>query len=168
MHASARWALTGIMLVVPVIGCGSAPERSRAFVVGEEIPLGILSVTVDRIEQAARVAPLVALDPPAGEKAKAIWVRWSGLGDFEERARQTFAATVLRHRLRIVDSGGFDYPAITALEPELYHWSGRPGPAGRTRVVIFWVPVDSEEYTLLIEHPDPGEDDFEVALVPLR
>lgn len=171
MRASANWpgpgAIVGFALTATVIGCQNPPPRSASFSVGEEIPLGLMRVTVDRIEQAARVAPLRSLDPPAGEKAVAVWVRWSGLGDFEEAARQTFAETVLRHRLQIVDSEGLEYPAINALEPELYHWSGRPVPAGRTRVVIFWVGVDSDEFTLRIEHPDPREEDFEVALVPL-
>ncbi len=171
MGAFARWpgpgVIVGIALTAMTMGCQNPTSRSSSFALGEEIPLGLMQVTVNRIEQAARVAPLRSLDPPAGEKAIAVWVRWSGLQDFEETARQTFAETVLHHRLRIIDSAGLDYPAINALEPEFYHWTGRPGPAGRTRIVIFWVGVDSEEFTLRIEHPDPGEGDFEVALVPL-
>jgi hypothetical protein len=43
--------------------------------------------------------------------------------------------------------------------------------AGKTAppdwAVVFWAWVDSRDYELHIEHPNPGEGDFDVAVVEL-
>jgi hypothetical protein len=159
----------GVLAVSSFLGCeNEEAERSVSFRTGEEIPLGIINVTVNRWENAYTRAPLRSLDPPPGEKAIAVWVRWSGLADHVEAARQSFAENYLQHSVRVVDSGGFDYATTSVLEPATYHWTGPAAPGDRTRILIFWVWVDSEGYTVRLEHPDPGDEGFDVALVPFQ
>jgi hypothetical protein len=155
-------------LVILCLGCVDAVERSASFSLREEISLGIITVEVRGWEEVPNLhAPINSLRAPAGEKAIAVFVRWSGLDDYAEQDRQAFARSFLSNRLRLRDSEGFEVEAIDAMAKGIYHFLGPVGSAPRDYVVIFHVWVDSEGLTLCLQHPDPQEEGFDVAIVTL-
>ena len=169
MRAFGEWSLACLAAAFIAPGCVPVAERSIDFALKEKIPLGIISVKINDWEDVPDLhAPLGSLSAPAGEKAVAVFVRWSGLDGYREQDRQIFARAFLQRRLTLVDSEGFDYPASNAMTKELYHFSGSYSSAPRDWVVIFNTWVDSHGYTLRIRHPDPGEEDFHVAVVQLE
>lgn len=165
--AAAR-AGAALLLALPV-ACGGEPATDR-FAPGEEIPLGILQLTVERWEESPRTrAPLRSLHPPEAEKPVVVFVRWRGLGAYGELDRRVFVEAFLEDRLTLVDAGGGEHEALTAMPRDLYHGSAASGWAGAPPdwVVVFWVPADRAGYSLRIEHPDPAPDGFRVAVVDL-
>jgi hypothetical protein len=157
-----------LVLAAMALGCGSGAERSATFAIKQEIPLGIISVTVMGWEEVPQIhPPFHSLDAPAGEKAIAVFARWRGLDEYAERDQGHFVESFLQHRLKIIDSEGYEASAINAMPRALYDSFEMRGLAPRDWVVIYHVWVDSQGYTLQVRHPDPGEEDFHVAVVPL-
>jgi len=166
--AFAELGFACLLLAAMVPGCGSGAEPSATFAMKQEIPLGILSVAVMGWEEVPRIhPPLVSLDAPAGEKAIAVFARWRGLDEYGETDQGHFVESFLQHRSKLIDSEGYEASAITALPKALYDSSEMRGFAPRDWVVIYHVWVDSQGYTLQVRHPDPGEEDFHVAVVSL-
>lgn len=156
-----------LLAVSAAVSCGGG-ARSAPFPLHQVIPFGPISVAVDGWESVGEAhAPLSSLRAPAGEKTIAVFVRWDGLSSYEERDRQTFARTFLRDALRIVDSDGSGYTAVSAMPRELYHFSGYEAAAPRDWIVVFHVDAASHDYTLHLTHPDPREEAFDVAVVTL-
>lgn len=170
MRAFVERTLTWLIATV-VLGCGGDKEPPAQYALGQEIPLGIISVSVTQWADARGTsAPLRSLSPPEGEKPIAVFVRWRGLDEYGEFDRRTFVGAFLSDRLTLVDSDGFEYAALTAMPKDIYQFTAQAG-SGKTAppdwVVVFWAWVDSRDYKLHIEHPDPGEGDFDVAVVEL-
>jgi hypothetical protein len=162
MRVFVERTLTWLIAAV-VVGCGGNgdSESSAQYALKEEIPLGIISVSVTRWEEVRGTSsPLRSLRPPEGEKPVVVFVRWRGLDEYAEFDRRTFVEALLSHRLTLVDSDGLD----------IYQFSAQAG-SGKTAppdwAVVFWAWVDSRDYELHIEHPNPGEGDFNVAVVEL-
>lgn len=172
MRVFVKRGLTWLIAAV-VLGCGGDGDTksSTQFTLREEIPLGIINVSVTQWEEARETSsPLSSLRPPEGEKPIAVFVRWRGLDEFREFDRRTFVEALLSDRLTLVDSDGFEHAALTAMPKDLYQFTAQAG-SGKTAppdwVVVFWVWVDSRDYELHVEHPNPGEGDFDVAVVDL-
>lgn len=159
-------------IAVAVLACTGDEESSAPYPLGEEIDLGIISVSVTQwAEVRGTSSPLGSLHPPEGEKPVVVFVRWRGLDQYTELDRRVFVDAFLSDRLVLVDSDGFQYKALGAMPKDLYQLSVQPGLATAAPpdwVVVFWAWVDSEDYALHIEHPDPGEGEFDVAVVELQ
>lgn len=170
MRAFVERTLTWLIATV-VLGCGGDKEPPAQYALGQEIPLGIISVSVTQWADARGTsAPLRSLRPPEGEKPIAVFVRWRGLDEYGEFDRRTFVEAFLSDRLTLVDSDGFEYAALTAMPKDIYQFTAQAG-SGKTAppewAVVFWAWVDSRDYELHIEHPNPEEGDFDVAVVEL-
>ncbi len=153
------------------LACASDEERSARYALGEEIDVGIITVSVTQWKEVRGTrAPLRSLRPPEGEKPVAVFVRWRGLDEYGEFDRRYFVEAFLSDRLTLVDSDGFEYEALTAMPKDIYQFTAQAG-SGNTAppdwVVVFWAWVDSRDYKLRIEHPDPRKGDFDVAVVEL-
>ena len=164
---SGRLRIVWLVVLCAALGCATQ-ERTASFRLRQQIPFGPIAVSVEGWEEVGGVhAPISSLHTPEGEKAIAVFVVWSGLEPYAEPDRQVFAESFLSGSLKLVDSGGFDYTAVAAMPREHYNFTGQPAPASRDWVVIFHAWVDSRGYTLRLSHPDPGEEAFDVAIVPL-
>lgn len=168
MRASAERTLI-CLFASAVIACATEGRPAR-YALGEEIDLGIISLSVSEWHEVrATSSPLRSLYPPEGEKPVVVFVRWRGLGEYADFDRRRFVEAFLRDRLTLVDSDGFEYEALSAIPEGLYQMSGGvPGVAPPEWVVVFWAWVDSAGFTLHIEHPEPDEGGFHVAVVDLR
>jgi hypothetical protein len=168
MRISAEASLACLLLAALALGCESGAERSATFAMKQEIPLGIIAVTIMDWEEVGQIhPPLSSLDAPEGEKSVAVFVRWRGLDEYAEMDQRQFVESFLEHRLTLIDSEGYEAPGFHAMPKALYHSSKMRGFAPRDWAVIFHVWVDSQGYVLRVRHPDPGEEDFHVAVVPL-
>jgi hypothetical protein len=168
MRIFAEASLACLLLAALTLGCESGAERSATFAMKQEIPLGIIAVTIMDWEEVGQIhPPLGSLDAPEGEKSVAVFVRWRGLDEYAEMDQRQFVESFLEHRLTLIDSEGYEAPGFHAMPKALYHSSKVRGFAPRDWAVIFHVWVDSQEYVLRVRHPDPGEEDFHVAGVPL-
>lgn len=170
MRAFAEKTLICLIAAV-VLGCGGDDGTSAQYALRQEVPLGIISVSVTQWEEVSGAsAPLRSLRPPEGEKPVAVFVRWRGLDEYGEFDRRTLVEAILNNRLTLVDSDGFEYSPLTAMPKDIYQFTAQAG-SGKTAppdwVVVFWAWVDSRDYELHIEHPDPGKGGFDVAVVEL-
>jgi hypothetical protein len=159
------------VIAVLGLGCGIEGQRTSTFVLREPISLGILDVSILGWEE-VRVprVPLNTLTAAAGEKPIAVFVRWSGLDEYAEPDRHGFVDSFLSRRLYLVDTDGHEYKARGAMPRNLYLGSfdgNLGGPTPREWVAVFHVWVDSQGYSVRIQHPDPGPEEFHVAVVPL-
>lgn len=139
------------------------------FEIGQEIPLGMLSLRVTGWEPLPdRHAPITPLAPPADREAIVVFVGWTGLSDVTELDRRVFLEQFLKARLRVDDGQGDDHDAVIAMPRELYQSRVPSGWAPPEWAVAFHVPPGIRQFTLLIEFPDARAGAFGVASVLLR
>lgn len=156
-----------LVLLCTAVSC-MQPARVASFRPGQEISCGPIRVSVNGWEEVGEShAPLSSLRAASGEKAIAVFVGWNGLDPYSEPDRQVFAGEFLNRSLKLVDSDAFVYKAVASMPREIYRFSELPASAPRDWVVIFHAYVDSSGYTLQVSHPDPGEEAFDVASIPL-
>jgi hypothetical protein len=139
-------SLVCLLLAALALGCESGAERSASFAMKQEIPLGIIDVTIMGWEEVGQI---------------------HGLDEYAEMDQRRFVELFLGHRLTLIDSEGYEAPGFHAMPKALYHSLEVRGFAPRDWAVIFHVWIDSQGYVLRVRHPDPGEEDFHVAVVPL-
>jgi hypothetical protein len=154
------------------LGCGLEGGGTSTFAVRDPISLGILDVSVLGWEE-VRIprVPLSTLRAAAGEKPIAVFVRWSGLDGYADRDRHIFVDSFLSRRVRLVDADGHEYEARGAMPRNFYLGSfegNLDGPTPRDWVAVFHAWVDSQGYSVRVQHPDPGPEEFHVAVIPLR
>lgn len=164
---SARRAILALLAAASMLGC-VRQERTASFRLHEQIPLGVIAITVDGWEQVGQAhAPLSSLRAEEGRKTIAAFIGWSGLDEYKEPDRQLFVDKFLQRRLKLADSNGSEYEAADAMPREIYFFSGELPPAPRDWVLVFHVPADTVPDTLRVTHPDPRQETFEVGVVPL-
>lgn len=159
-----------LTLVLTVAGCAPGSPTVAPFSLREAIPLGILDLSVTRWDELQSTrSPLGSLHPPEGEKPVVVFLRWDGLDEFAELDRRVFVEAFLEDRLTLVDSDGFEYETVNAMPEPLYRMSSAMNPmsAPRDWVAVFWAWVDSDGYSLRVEHPEPDPDGFDFAVVEL-
>jgi hypothetical protein len=150
------------------VACRPEPKPPTRFSLGDPLELGMFTLKARRMETVASPppVPLGSLSAQPGEKVIAVFVRWDGLDGLTPMDRRIFVESFLQHRLAVVDEADERTPAFHAMSAGLYH--GMPGGLPeREWVVVFHVWVDSREFTLLVEHPDPDPTGFELAAIPL-
>ena len=168
------WLLvaTLVWLLEGVLACGGPPEPT-AFPLEEPIPLGILELTVTRMEAVPSPppAPLNILHAQPGDRVIVAYVEWGGLEGLAEQDRFYFVENFLEDRLTLVDAAGNQYRALSALTRPMYASSDPRGMLGgtvpRDWVVVFHALEDERDFALLVEHPEPREGEPEVARVEL-
>ncbi len=149
-------------------GCSPEPRPPTAFSLGDPLDLGMFTLKARRMETVSSPppVPLGSLRAQPGEKVIVVFVRWDGLAGLDALDRRVFIESFLEHRLAVVDEAGERTPAFHAMSSDLYH--GMPGAFPEQEwVVVFHVWIDSREFTLLVEHPDPDPAGFELAAIPL-
>ncbi|MHC4108912.1 MAG: hypothetical protein ACYSTY_12590, partial [Planctomycetota bacterium] len=105
-----------LLLAALALGCESGAERSATFAMKQEIPLGIIAVTIMDWEEVGQIrASLGSLDAPEGEKSVAVFVRWRGLDEYAEMDQRQFVESFLEHRLTLIDSEGYEAPGFHAM-----------------------------------------------------
>jgi hypothetical protein len=140
-----------------------------SFSLKEPIPLGTLVVSVSSAKVVTSPpVPLSSLRAQPGEKVVAVFVTLEGLDAFEGLDRRSFAEKFLEGRSSLEDPAGRRTPAWHAMPKGLYHNFGDlGGTQSPDYVVVFHVPEESRDLTLLLENPEPGQGQPQLGAVEL-
>ena len=154
-----------------VAGCAGEPAMEPIeYSTGDRIALSKITVTVERTEHVRTTSTdsrrLQSNLAGPGERAIAVFVRWSGLEDLSQTERGFFIRSFLENRLSVVDDAGDRYQTVDVLEASQY--LEQIGGSGSTIVAVFHLHEDSRKLVLLIEHPDPPEGQSPLVAVSLE
>ena len=165
-----RIALAAALLALGFtpIACNVASEPPTVFDPAQEIPLGELSLSVTGWETVPeKHAPISVLRAAPGEKVIAVFVRWSGLATSSDLDRRLFLERYFESHAKVVDDAGFVCRAFDSMPRELYRFQPFSRHAPPDWVIVFHVWIDSQNHTLLLEHPDPAASGVRRAAVQL-
>jgi hypothetical protein len=145
--------------------CASEPPRPTAL--REDIPAGPYTL---RIMLARNVPdpppPISTFRAQPGKKGIVVFVSWKGLEDLDPMRRLAFIENFLENQLSVSDAAGEETEAVGAMQERLMFMDD-PGQNWRDWVVVFYVPEDSRDLTLLVENPEPRDDQARVTATPL-
>ena len=134
--------------------CGS--EAATPVPLGEPIPIGAYSLTVQRVQPAPSPGPpLSSFREQPGRKGVMVFARWSGLDALDPLSRIVFAEEYLEDRLTIVDSIGERHRPTDAMQQALLFMND-PGDNWRDWIVLFHVPEGGGGGILEVENPEPA------------
>ncbi len=153
-----------------MLAVACAPEAEPTeFSPGEEIPLGMISIRVIKLEVAREGgAELNLLRTEPEDLAYVLHVRWTGGEKIpSQRDRSRYVEMVLRDRIEIFDSDGDRYVAVGAVPRGQYLSRMYSQVLTQDWVVIFDVPEVATGLGARIENPDPTGAAYRVAVIPL-
>jgi hypothetical protein len=150
------------------VACSGAPEPVSV-ARDEPISLGLFDLTVSRAEAVPDPppAPLNTLHTYPGIRVVVVLVKWSGLDSLDDQDRQIFLESFLGERLTLVDAAERKYQAIDAMPEDYYHMRFPGGPVAEDWLVVFHVAEESDDFTLLVENPEPAEGEPRLSSVAL-
>jgi hypothetical protein len=135
-----------------------ALEPPRPVALREDIAVGPYVFRVLSARNAPNPPPPISTfrDQP-GKKGVVVSVYWKTLDDNMDVVRRlAFIENFLTDNLSIADSEGKRTEAFHAMQEKLMYM-GDPGPNWRDWVVVFFVPNESRDLTLIVENPEPRE-----------
>lgn len=165
-RAAYRATFTLALLVGLATACGREPPPTE-FGLREEIPLGLLTVQVTRLErvQKSRTDPNLLITDPE-DRAWALHVHWRGAAEIREPLdRRQYVESVLDDRFTLVDADGARYEPLGSMTRQQFQANDPFTPLSPDWVVIFHVPEVVDALTVRIENPDPGAGGYRVGIV---
>ena len=148
--ASARAAA----LLLACAACGS--ETATPVAVGEPIPIGDFTLTVQRVQPAPSPGPPISsFREQPGRKGLVVFARWTGLDALDAMSRIAFTEEYLEDRLTIVDSLGERRRPTDAMQQALLFMND-PRDNWRDWIVLFHVAEGSGGWILEVENPEPA------------
>jgi len=162
-------AAFGVLLGVAcllALACSTEPPLQSA--PGDDIEVGPYVFKVVRGRHAPNPPPPIStFRSQPGKKGIVVVVDWKTLdGNMDVMRRLAFIESFLENQLSIADSEGKRTKAFSAMQARLMYMED-PGPNWRDWVVVFHVPDDSRELTLMVENPEPREGQARLTAVPL-
>jgi len=148
------------------LACTQDPPRQIAR--GEDIEIGPYAFRVLRARNAPNPPPPIStFRSQPGKKGIVVFVYWKALGnDMDVERRLAFIESFFKNQLSIADSGGTQIEVLDSMQERLMYMQD-PGPNWRDWVVVFYVPDESQDLTLLVENPEPREGQPRRIAVPL-
>ena len=154
------------------IGCGSGSETTPA---ARDEGIHARGARVDRLGARSGASPppvpLSTLRAGSGERAGVVFVEWEGLDEMEEPARFRFLEDLLEDQLTLVDDSGNEYRALSSMTRPMYSAGDTRGMIGGTVpydwVVLFHVAGEARSFGLLVENPEPREEEPKLIRVDL-
>lgn len=162
-----RRAVTLLLGAIGLLAVACAQEPARQVALGAEIPVGPYAFEVLRARNAPNPPPPIStFRSQEGKKAIVAFVSWKTLDDVDGLQRLAFVEKFLESQLSISDADGTRTPALSAMQ-ERAMFMKDPGSNWRDWVVVFFVPDQSRDLTLLVENPEPREGQARLIGVPL-
>lgn len=163
-----RFAL-GVLLggaCLLAVACSKEPPRQVAL--GDDIEVGPYAFSVLRARNAPNPPPPIStFRSQPGKKGIVVFVYWKTLaGDMDVMQRLAFIESFFNNQLSIADTEGKKTEALDAMQERLMYMED-PGPNWRNWVIVFNVPDDSRDLTLIVENPEPREGQARLTAVPL-
>jgi hypothetical protein len=143
-------------------------ETPRQMALGDDIEVGPYAFRVLRARNAPNPPPPIStFRRQPGKKGIVVFVHWKTLdGDMDMMRRLAFIESFFDNQFSIADAEGRRTEAFDAMQDRLMYM-GDPGPNWRDWVVVFYVPDESRDLTLLVENPQPREGQARLTAVPL-
>jgi hypothetical protein len=158
----------GIPLIAACLlafACTQEPPRHTAL--GEEIAVGPYALEIVRARKAPNPPPPIStFRGQPGKKCIVVTVYWKTLADMDAIRRIAFIESFLENQLSIADAEGTRTKAFSAMQEKLMFMED-PGPNWRNWVVVFHVPDESRDLALLLENPEPRENQARFTSTPL-
>jgi hypothetical protein len=163
----ARRLATTLLLAICLLVATCAKEPPRQIALGDEIPVGPYTLKVLRARNAPNPPPPIStFRSQEGKKAIVVVIYWKTLDDVDGLRRLAFAEKFLESQLSISDADGAQTPALSAMQERVMFMKD-PGANWRDWVVVFFVPDQSRDLTLLVENPEPREGQARLNAIPL-
>lgn len=148
------------------VACTAAAPREVAL--GDDIEVGPYAFRVLHARNAPDPPPpLSTFRTRPGKKGIVVFVNWTRLGvDWDAQQRWLFVESFIESQLSVVDSEG-RRTEVAGVLPERLFYMQEPGANWRDWVVVFYVPDESRDLTVLVENPEPREGQSRLTAVPL-
>jgi hypothetical protein len=144
-------------LALAVLAAACAGESAAPSSLGQPLPIGAYTLTVERTQPAPVPGPPISsFRQQPGREGFMVIVKWAGLEDLDGMNRIAFAEKYLEDRLSIVDSAGERSEPTAAMQSALLFMND-PGDNWRDWIVLFHLPEAGAGRTLEIENLDPAE-----------
>lgn len=135
--------------------CGG--ETAAPVGLGEPIPIGAYTLTVQRAQPAPSPGPPVSsFREQPGREGFLVFAQWSGLDALDPVSRIAFTEKYLEDRVAVVDSTGARHEPTDAMQSALLFMND-PGDNWRDWIVLFHLPEESGGWILEVENPEPAE-----------
>ena len=143
---------------VLTVACTTGADAPRAVPFGEDIAVGPYSLRLLRATPTPNPPPPIStLQPQAGKKGIAVFVVWKDLGGrMDDLRRLAVVEAFLEGQFSIVDADGARTRPTAALQQRLLYMQD-PGPNWRDWVVVFHVPSESRDLSLVVTNPEPRD-----------
>jgi hypothetical protein len=163
-----RFAIRVRLSVACLLAAACSSEPPRQIAVGEDIEVGPYVFKVVRGRPAPNPPPPIStFRSQPGKKGIVVFVDWKTLdGNMDVMRRLAFVESFLENQLSIADAEGKRTKVFGAMQARLMYMED-PGPNWRDWVVVFHVPDDSRDLTLMVENPEPRDGQARVTAVPL-
>lgn len=162
-----RLTATLLLATICLLAVACAQEPPRQIALGVEIPVGPYAFEVRRARNTPNPPPPIStFRKQPGKKGIVAFVSWKTLGDVDGLSRLALAEKFLENQLSISDADGTRTQAVGAMQERIMYM-GDPGANWRDWVVVFFVPDESRDLTLLVENPEPREGQARLTAVPL-
>jgi hypothetical protein len=164
---AARLTATLLLATICLLAVACAQEPPRQIALGAEVPVGPYAFEVRRARNTPNPPPPIStFRKQPGKKGIVAFVSWKTMDDVDGLNRLALAEKFLENQLSISDADGTRTPALGAMQ-ERVMYMGDPGANWRDWVVVFFVPDQSRDLTLLVENPEPREGQASLIAVPL-
>ena len=125
---------------------------------GEDISVGPYAFRLLRAAPTPNPPPPIStLRPKAGKRTIAVYVFWKTLtARMDDLRRIAFVEKFLEGHLAMVDGAGTRIRPTSAMQQRLMYMED-PGPNWRDWVVVFHVPSESRDLSVLVRNPEPRD-----------
>jgi hypothetical protein len=162
-----RFAASILLSGACLLAFACAKEPARQIALGDDIAIGPYALSILRARNAPNPPPPIStFRSQPGKKGIVVLVSWKTLDGLDAMGRMVFIEKFLESQLSIADSAGGRTEPFGAMQARLMVMQD-PGANWRDWVVVFHVPDESRDLTLLVENPEPREGQARVTATPL-
>ena len=163
-----RFAAGALLGGACLLAVACTTEVPRKVALGDDIEVGPYAFRVLQARSAPDPPPpLSTFRTQPGKKGIVVFVDWKKLDvDWDVQQRWLFVESFIERQFSVVDSEG-RRTGVAGVLPERLFYMQEPGANWRDWVVVFYVPDESRDLTLLVENPEPRDGQSRLTAVPL-
>ena len=138
------------------IACGARAEAPFPVPLGKEIAVGPYSLRLLRATPTPNPPPPIStFRSQPGKRGIVVFVMWKNLdAGMDDLRRIAFVEKFLEANLSVVDGDGNRIRPTSAMQQRLMFMQD-PGPNWRDWVVVFHVPSESRDLSVVVHNPEP-------------
>lgn len=163
-----RFTAALLMIGACLLAAACTQEVPQQAALGDEIAVGPYVLSVLRARPAPTPPPPIStFRRQPGKKAIVVIVYWKTLeGDMDVMRRLAFVESFLGRQLSITDADNARTKPLHSMQERIMYMQDA-GANWRDWAVVFHVPAESRNLTLLVENPEPREGQARRTAIPL-